>query len=164
MQHEEIARLQGLLDAATDAPWLDADGTTSGRVVVAPDQPKVRYSVASCGGQRRNANAELIAEMRNALPSLLAQLTADSAALDAARGEIERLRGLLIDPGDPAWEDARGVLVAELRKNGMDTHADNIAAGHGVTIPSWIALNLIGQARRAALDALPARQGEADRG
>ena len=66
------------------------------------------------------------------------------------QAEIERLRGLLIDPGSPAWEDARAVLVAELRKNGMHTSADHLAVSHGVPIPSWIALNLIAHASRAA--------------
>lgn len=64
------------------------------------------------------------------------------------KAEIERLRGLLIDPGSPPWEDARAVLVAELRKEGLDCHADNIAAAHGIEIPSHIALNLIAQAAR----------------
>ncbi|WP_147420668.1 hypothetical protein [Sphingomonas sp. PP-CC-1A-547] len=83
-----------------------------------------------------------------------AALTPDATQTREAelQAEIERLRGLLISPGDPAWEDARAVLVAELRKNGMDTHADNIAASHAVSIPSWIALNLIGHSR-AALNA-----------
>ncbi len=67
------------------------------------------------------------------------------------QAEIERLRALLISPGDPAWEDARGVLVAELRKAGMGTHADNVAVSHAVLIPSWIALNLIAHARMATI-------------
>jgi hypothetical protein len=64
------------------------------------------------------------------------------------KAEIERLRGLLIDPGSPPWEDARAVLVDELRKAGLDCHADNVAAAHGIEIPSHIALNLIAQAAR----------------
>lgn len=64
------------------------------------------------------------------------------------KAEIERLRGLLIDPGTPPWEDARAVLVTELRKSGFDRHADYVEAVHGCMIPSDIVLNLIAQAAR----------------
>lgn len=80
-----------------------------------------------------------------------AALTRHAGGDDA---EIVRLRGLLVDPGSPPWEDARAVLVAELRKEGLDTHADNVAAAHGIQIPSHIALNLIAHARRAGSDAI----------
>jgi hypothetical protein len=72
--------------------------------------------------------------------------TASDFADDKA--EIERLRGLLIDPGSPAWEDARAVLVSELRKAGLDKHADGVASADGSYVPSHIALNLIAQAAR----------------
>lgn len=90
------------------------------------NDPRIQITLAAIKRGRALATA----------PSLEAELQA----------EINRLRGLLIDPGNPAWEDARGVLVAELRKNGMETHADNIALSHAVPIPSWIALNLIAHA------------------
>lgn len=70
----------------------------------------------------------------------------DVAALVEAKAEIERLRGLLIDPGSPAWEDGRAILAAELRKADLHNHAELVANGEGVYVPSWIALNLIGQA------------------
>jgi hypothetical protein len=50
----------------------------------------------------------------------------ERAREDAA--EIKRLRGLLVDPGSPPWEDARAVLVAELRKAGLDKRAERVAA------------------------------------
>jgi len=82
-------------------------------------------------------------------------MTTDVAAIcanvEALQVEIQRLRGLLIDPGDPAWEDARNVLVTELRKAEMPDHAHAVAEGVGCYVPSWIALNLIAHASRAAL-------------
>jgi len=66
-----------------------------------------------------------------------------------ARAEIDRLRGLLIDPGDQAWEDARAVLVAELRKLVLDRAADAVAESQPAMIPSWLALNLIAHAIKA---------------
>jgi len=66
-----------------------------------------------------------------------------------ARAEIDRLRGLLINPGDPAWEDARAVLVAELRKLVLDRAADAVAQSEPAMIPSWLALNLIAHAAKA---------------
>lgn len=71
-----------------------------------------------------------------------ARLTTDRS-LGAAQAEIERLRGLLVDPGSPPWENARGVLVAELRKSGFNGAAKQIAEGEGTNIPSHVALNLI---------------------
>ena len=87
----------------------------------------------------------------------VAERTAPKVASDTAQAEIKRLRGLLIDPGTPPWEDARAVLVTELRKAGYSTHADNVEAAHGVLIPSDIALNLIAHATKAkvASDTLP---------
>lgn len=74
----------------------------------------------------------------------------------AAQTEINRLRGLLVDPGDPAWENMRGILVAELRKAELPDHAASVAEGGGSYIPSWIALNLMatiakGQAEASTL-------------
>lgn len=80
-------------------------------------------------------------------PSVYKATLEAATTLETLTQEVERLRGLLIDPGDPAWEDARAVLVDELRKAEMATHADNMAAGHAVQIPSWIALNLIAHSR-----------------
>jgi hypothetical protein len=68
--------------------------------------------------------------------------------VDEAQAEIQRLRGLLIDPGSPPWEDARALLVTELRKANLDKRADNVAAAHAELIPSDIALNLIAHASR----------------
>lgn len=45
----------------TPGPWLDGEGNTTGRVVTAPEQPKVRRNVAACGGPNRDGNARLIA-------------------------------------------------------------------------------------------------------
>lgn len=69
--------------------------------------------------------------------------------LTEAQQEITRLRSLLIDPGSPAWEDARAVLVAELRKAQLHDAAASVAEAGGSYVPSWIALNLIAQARQA---------------
>jgi hypothetical protein len=66
--------------------------------------------------------------------------------LREALEEVERLRGLLVDPGSPAWEDARTVLVAELRKAGLEKRADRVAEAQPELIPSDIALNLIAHA------------------
>ncbi len=71
------------------------------------------------------------------------------ATLETLTQEVERLRGLLIDPGDPAWEDARAVLAAELRKADMADHADDVVAGRSLHVPSWIALNLIAHSRKS---------------
>lgn len=79
------------------------------------------------------------------------RLAGVAAGREEGQAEILRLRGLLIDPGDPAWEDARSVLVAELRKAEMQNHAHAIAEGQGAYIPSWIALNLIAHASKAAI-------------
>eukprot|EP00913_Durusdinium_trenchii_P008084 g7581.t1 len=46
----------------TPGPWHSAEGTATGRSVIAPQQPKVRLNVAHVGGaQKRDANADFIA-------------------------------------------------------------------------------------------------------
>ncbi len=67
----------------TPGPWLAVDGSTTGRAVIAPEQPKVRRNVAAVGGQNREANARLIA----AAPDLFNAL---AAALDEIDQEIEQ--------------------------------------------------------------------------
>ena len=81
-------------------------------------------------------------------PAAEAPADATIAALAEANAEIARLRGLLIDPGNPAWEDARAILAAELDKAGLTDRAASVRHGHADYVPSWIALNLIAQAAR----------------
>jgi len=77
--------------------------------------------------------------------------SAPSAALEA---EVTRLRGLLIDPGDPAWEDARAVLATELQKADHREEAACVLDAQPCMVPSWITLNLIAQAARTPSAAL----------
>jgi hypothetical protein len=55
-----------------------------------------------------------------------------------------------VDPGTPAYEQARAKLVALLReigakdsRNGYSVMADRVAAGDAVDIPSWVALQML---------------------
>lgn len=75
-------------------------------------------------------------------------MTKPETMVEELQAEITRLRSLLIDPGDPAWEDARAVLATELRKADRPHAADDVLAGRAASIPSWIALNLIAHASR----------------
>jgi hypothetical protein len=76
-------------------------------------------------------------------------LTASPPDADAQR-EIERLRALLVDPGTPPWENARAVLVAEMRKGGYCLPADYVEQGKAAMVPSHIALNLIALASKSS--------------
>jgi len=75
----------------------------------------------------------------------------DNTAVEGLQAEITRLRGLLVDAGDPAWENARAILAAELMKAGHADEAVAIGQAQPANVPSWIALNLIALASRAAL-------------
>ncbi|MEH3121139.1 MAG: hypothetical protein PGN16_04030 [Sphingomonas phyllosphaerae] len=68
---------------ATPGPWIDSDGTTTGRVVTAPGQPKVRRNVAVCGGPNRVANARLIAAAPDLLEAVAAFIAYDEGDDDA---------------------------------------------------------------------------------
>lgn len=46
----------------TEGKWTVIDGKASGKQVISESAPKNRMTVASCGGQRREENANLIAE------------------------------------------------------------------------------------------------------
>lgn len=56
----------------TQGEWTAIEGNMTGMIVVAPDQAKIRYRVAACGGPNREANARLI----SAAPDLLEALHA----------------------------------------------------------------------------------------
>ena len=64
----------------------------------------------------------------------------DSAADEAAKAEIDRLRGLL---------NARAMLVAEMRKGGYCLHAEYAKNSRPAMVPLHIALDLIAHARAA---------------
>lgn len=54
----------------TEGNWVVKPGSVSGFVVESDSAPKVRKNVASCGGQRREENARLIAAAPELLESL----------------------------------------------------------------------------------------------
>ncbi|WP_336792406.1 hypothetical protein [Pantoea anthophila] len=54
----------------TEGKWKVIDGKASGKQIISESAPKNRMNVASCGGQRREENANLIA----AAPELLEAL------------------------------------------------------------------------------------------
>lgn len=77
----------------TKGPWTVADGTTSGKVVLALEEPKVRRNVAACGGPNRSGNATLIA----AAPDMVQQLTSAAMAMDEAANVLEATyRGMAV--------------------------------------------------------------------
>lgn len=86
---------------------------------------------------------------KDGIPSKEEMWNTRTAPTEAA-AEIQRLRGLLIDSGDPAWEDARAVLVAELRKADDPGGARAVAEGEAAFVHSWMVLNLIAHARSEA--------------
>lgn len=59
----------------TEGKWTVIDGKASGKQVISESAPKNRMIVASCGGQRREENANLIAaapELLDALQKIVA--------------------------------------------------------------------------------------------
>lgn len=75
----------------TPGEWASAEGTTTGRIVIAPGEPKVRRNVAACGGPNREANARLIAAAPDLLEALegAAQTFRRYEEMHAAKGSIE---------------------------------------------------------------------------
>lgn len=91
----------------TKGPWTVADGTTSGKVVLALDEPKVRRNVAACGGPNRSGNAALIA----AAPELLAVAQyAEVILVDVFEGKTDPVTALdaISDLAKPAIAKATG--------------------------------------------------------
>lgn len=58
----------------TEGKWTVIDGKASGKQVISESAPKNRMTVASCGGQRREENANLIAAAPELLEALQAML------------------------------------------------------------------------------------------
>lgn len=62
----------------TEGRWVVKPGSVSGFVVQSESAPKLRKNIASCGGQRREENAKLIAaapELLEALQEVLYELS-----------------------------------------------------------------------------------------
>lgn len=67
----------------TEGKWTVVDGSSAGKQVISESAPKVRRNIASCGGQKREQNANLIA----AAPELLEALKEMLEAYDDGVGE-----------------------------------------------------------------------------
>lgn len=147
---------------AVDRDWLDAKIAADPDAecdagVMHPEAPQPATSQEGKGlaGRLRNRTQEnpMMAVrdrelMLEAAEALAATPTPPTLTREVElQAEINRLRNLLIDPGAPAWEDARAVLVAEMNKGGYCLHAEYVGNGHPAMVPSHIALNLIALAR-----------------
>lgn len=55
----------------TEGPWVVVDGSSAGKQVISERAPKTRRNIASCGGQRREENANLIAAAPELLEALI---------------------------------------------------------------------------------------------
>lgn len=75
----------------TEGKWAVIDGKASGKQVISESAPKNRMTVASCGGQRREENANLIA----AAPELLKALQAVVRVADRATDEFDMARAAI---------------------------------------------------------------------
>jgi hypothetical protein len=146
-QADAIARQSAILAALSEH-----QGTADADWVLVPRQP----TLAMLSAVDDQDDDKFVARGR-AIDAWTAMLAASPASppqgdrVAELEAEVARLRGLLVDPGDPAWEDARPVLVAELRKAHLHYAADRTAEAQPAEVPSWIALNLIAQAARTAL-------------
>ena len=70
----------------TQGPWTIHDGGMNmGWKIVADNEPKCRKNIASCGGQLRDGNAQLIA----AAPDMLAALERVVEELTDSTDEVE---------------------------------------------------------------------------
>ena len=89
----------------TQGPWTIHDGGMNmGWKIVADNEPKCRKNIASCGGQLRDGNAQLIA----AAPDMLAALEAASAAMLTGDGDWSHEETEAYDIIDAAIAKAKG--------------------------------------------------------
>lgn len=78
----------------TKGPWTSGIGTSTGMVVRANHEPKVRRNVASCGGMNREANAHLIAaapDLYEALDRLVNWIWSEHGMTDRVNDAVKAL-------------------------------------------------------------------------
>lgn len=101
MTHELLDKLERLDAAATRGPWLVSDGAWEGFDgawdVTGPDNCGVAgmTETAPAAKYPRNpeANAEFIAEARNALPSLIAEIRRQELLIVTLQAALEAVAG-----------------------------------------------------------------------
>lgn len=91
----------------TPGPWQAIEGATTGRLVIAPEQPKVRRNVAAVGGRNRDANADLIAAAPDLLKSAEVVLAGLNARIEQADPSSVPLFSGIVELSD-AIAKARG--------------------------------------------------------
>lgn len=89
----------------TEGNWKVIDGKSSGKQVISESAPKTRMNVASCGGQRRDENANLI----SAAPDLIEALQDMLSGWKYIRAQHGDLYGV-------GWERSEQKAIAAIAK------------------------------------------------
>lgn len=96
---ETIELISTAMEGVTPGPWYEAPGTTTGRIVVAPNTTKAKRRIAALGGPDREANAAYIAACS---PDRMREVLAAAREAEALKREIAELREALLPFADEA--------------------------------------------------------------
>lgn len=89
-----IELIEKAMEGVTPGPWHDAPGTTTGRIVVAPNMTKAKRRVAALGGPDREANAAYIAACS---PDHMREVLAAAREAEELKREIAELKADLAE-------------------------------------------------------------------
>lgn len=84
-----IAAIEKAIEHATSGPWHDAPGTTTGRIVLAPQTTKAKRRVAALGGPDREGNAAYVVAVQ---PDRMREVLAAARKAEALQRENAELR------------------------------------------------------------------------
>lgn len=114
-----IAAIEKAMEGVTPGLWYDAPGTTTGRIVVAPNTTKAKRRIAALGGPDREANAAYIAACSPdrmgvvlALARQAEALQRENAELRKALKECHAALKMMISPGEISGSTVLGAFAA----------------------------------------------------
>lgn len=83
-----IEAIEKAMEGVTPGLWYDAPGTTTGRIVVAPNTTKAKRRIAALGGPDREANAAYIAACSPDRMGVVLALARQAEALQRENAEL----------------------------------------------------------------------------
>lgn len=108
-----IEAIEKAMEGVTPGLWYDAPGTTTGRIVVAPNTTKAKRRIAALGGPDREANAAYIAACSPDRMGVVLALARQAEALQRENAELREALRPFADVADLVDSETEGVADSD---------------------------------------------------